>query len=73
MLHDENRVLPVSSLLKNYKGDIDDVCLTVPSIVNRTGVRDGARRADERRGARGAAEQRGHDQGCDPVVGILKH
>ena len=37
VLKDENRILPVSSLLTNYKG-IDDVCLSVPCIVNRTGV-----------------------------------
>ena len=37
LLHDENRVLPVSSLLRNYH-EIDDVCLSVPSIVNRGGV-----------------------------------
>ena len=37
ILHDENRILPVSSLLKDYQG-IDDVCLSVPSIVNRGGV-----------------------------------
>lgn len=37
LLHDENRVLPVSSLLTNYH-DMDDVCLSVPCIVNRTGV-----------------------------------
>jgi L-lactate dehydrogenase len=37
LLHDENRILPVSSLLKDYQG-IDDVCLSVPSIVNRGGV-----------------------------------
>ena len=37
LLHDENRVLPVSSLLKDFQG-IDDVCLSVPSIVNRGGV-----------------------------------
>jgi len=46
LLHDENRILPVSSLLTAYRpaaasGDdpaIDDVCLSVPSIVNRGGV-----------------------------------
>jgi L-lactate dehydrogenase len=49
ILKDENRVLPVSSLLNDYRplgeggdaatGDpIDDVCLSVPSIVNRGGV-----------------------------------
>jgi L-lactate dehydrogenase len=37
LLHDENRILPVSSLLANYQG-IDDVCLSVPCIVNRGGV-----------------------------------
>ncbi len=37
VLHDENRVLPVSSLLTNYQG-ISDVCLSVPCIVNRSGV-----------------------------------
>jgi L-lactate dehydrogenase len=37
VLHDENRVLPVSSLLTDYRG-ISDVCLSVPSIVNRSGV-----------------------------------
>ena len=38
LLHDENRILPVSSLLSDYAGGITDVCLSVPSIVNRTGV-----------------------------------
>lgn len=37
VLNDEQRVLPVSSRLEGYLG-IDDVCLSVPSIVNRTGV-----------------------------------
>ena len=37
ILHDENRVLPVSSLLSDYCG-INDVCLSVPCIVNRAGV-----------------------------------
>ena len=37
ILKDENRILPVSSLLSDYQG-IDDVCLSVPSIVNRQGV-----------------------------------
>jgi L-lactate dehydrogenase len=32
-------VLPVSSLLTNYRG-ISDVCLSVPSIVHRGGVED---------------------------------
>jgi len=37
ILHDEHRILPVSSLLTDYRG-IGDVCLSVPSIVNRRGV-----------------------------------
>jgi L-lactate dehydrogenase len=37
ILKDENRILPVSSLLTNYHG-IDDVCLSVPCIVNAGGV-----------------------------------
>lgn len=37
VLYDEQRVLPVSSRLDGYLG-ISDVCMSVPSIVNRTGV-----------------------------------
>src|SRR5687768_16782050 len=37
LLNDENRVLPVSSLLTDYR-DISDVCLSVPCIVNAKGV-----------------------------------
>jgi L-lactate dehydrogenase len=37
ILRDENRILPVSSLLSDYRG-ISDVCLSVPSIVNGRGV-----------------------------------
>jgi L-lactate dehydrogenase len=37
ILWDEGRVLPVSSLLIAY-GALDDVCLSVPAIVNRRGV-----------------------------------
>ncbi|HEX5748649.1 MAG TPA: L-lactate dehydrogenase [Archangium sp.] len=37
VLYDENRVLPVSSRLDGYLG-IGDVCMSVPSIVNRSGV-----------------------------------
>jgi L-lactate dehydrogenase len=37
VLHDESRVLSVSSLLHDYRG-ISDVCLSVPSIVNLRGV-----------------------------------
>ncbi|MET0402054.1 MAG: L-lactate dehydrogenase [Cystobacter sp.] len=37
LLHNEQRVLPVSSRLEGYLG-IQDVCMSVPSIVNRGGV-----------------------------------
>lgn len=37
ILNNENRVLPVSSLLAEYRG-ISGVCLSVPCIVNRHGV-----------------------------------
>ena len=37
LLHDENRILSISSLLMAYRG-IADVCLSVPCIVNRGGV-----------------------------------
>jgi L-lactate dehydrogenase len=37
IVNDENRVLPVCTLLDGYHG-IDDVCLSVPCIVNRNGV-----------------------------------
>lgn len=37
VLYDEHQVLPVSSLLTGYAG-MSDVCLSVPSVVGRTGV-----------------------------------
>jgi L-lactate dehydrogenase len=37
IVYDEHQVLPVSSLLTGYAG-IRDVCMSVPSVVNRTGV-----------------------------------
>jgi L-lactate dehydrogenase len=37
IIRDENAVLTVSRLLNNYHG-IDDVCLSVPSIVGRNGL-----------------------------------
>jgi L-lactate dehydrogenase len=37
VLYDEHQVLPVSSLLTGYAG-ISDVCLSVPSVISRTGV-----------------------------------
>ena len=37
VIKDEQRILPVSSLLDGYHG-ISDVCLSVPAIVGREGV-----------------------------------
>jgi L-lactate dehydrogenase len=37
VLYDEHQVLPVSSLVEGFLG-IRDVCLSVPSVVNRDGV-----------------------------------
>jgi L-lactate dehydrogenase len=37
ILKNENRVLPVSSMMNDYHG-ISEVCLSVPSIVNGRGV-----------------------------------
>ena len=40
VLRDESRILAVSSLLTSYRGDpeLDDVCLSVPSLVDASGV-----------------------------------
>jgi L-lactate dehydrogenase len=38
VLYDEHQVLPVGSLLTGYAGT-SDVCLSVPSVVSRAGVR----------------------------------
>ncbi len=37
ILRDENSVLPVSTLIDDYYG-INDVCLSIPCVVNRNGV-----------------------------------
>lgn len=37
VIRDENRVLPVSSLLQNIEG-VEEICLSLPSVVNRNGV-----------------------------------
>ena len=37
VVHDEKLVMPVSSMLDNYAG-ISDVCLSMPSVVDRSGV-----------------------------------
>lgn len=42
VLKDERRIMPVSSLLDDYYG-ISDVCLSVPSLVDRHGVTDNVR------------------------------
>lgn len=38
ILRDENSVLPVSTLINDYYG-INNVCLSIPSIINRDGVK----------------------------------
>ncbi|MGA1825148.1 MAG: L-lactate dehydrogenase [bacterium] len=37
ILRDENSILPVSTLINDYYG-ISDICLSIPSLVNRNGV-----------------------------------
>jgi len=39
VLSDQNEVLALSSYLNNYHG-VNDVCLSVPTIVNRSGIKD---------------------------------
>ena len=39
IIRDENAILTVSSLLRDYHG-VNDICLSVPTIVNRSGVRE---------------------------------
>jgi len=39
IIRDENAILTVSSLLQDYYG-VNDICLSVPTIVNRNGVRE---------------------------------
>lgn len=59
ILHNEGRVLPVSSLITNYRG-MHDVCLSVPRIVNRCGVEQPLpvpMTVDEEAGLRASANQ----------------
>jgi L-lactate dehydrogenase len=37
ILRDENSILPVSSFIKDYYG-VGDICLSIPSLVNKNGV-----------------------------------
>ena len=37
VLRDTNRILPVSSMLTDFHG-ISDVCMSVPTLLNRQGV-----------------------------------
>lgn len=39
IIRDENAILTVSSLVKDYFG-VNDVCISVPTIVNRDGIRE---------------------------------
>lgn len=58
VIKDEQRILPVSSLLQGYHG-ISDVCLSVPALVGREGVGERLEvpmSADELAGLRRSAE-----------------
>jgi L-lactate dehydrogenase len=58
VVHDENRILPVCSLLSDYRR-ISDVCLSVPSIVNGGGVETALEiplNANEEAGLKNSAE-----------------
>lgn len=39
ILNNENAILPVSSLIKDYLG-VNDLYLSLPAVINRTGVRE---------------------------------
>ena len=39
IIRDENAILTVSSLLQDYY-EVNDICLSVPTIINRSGVRE---------------------------------
>ena len=39
IIRDENAILTVSSLLHDYYG-VSDICLSVPTIVNRNGIKE---------------------------------
>jgi L-lactate dehydrogenase len=39
ILRNENSVLTVSTLLEDYFG-VNDICLSVPTIVNRKGIKE---------------------------------
>ncbi|MGA8300401.1 MAG: L-lactate dehydrogenase [Terriglobales bacterium] len=39
LLRDQNTVFSISTLIRDYRG-IDDVCLSLPAILNRSGVRN---------------------------------
>ncbi len=59
VFHDEGRVLPVSSMIQDYRG-ISDVCLSVPAIVDRCGVESVIplpMTAQEEAGLKGSAER----------------
>jgi L-lactate dehydrogenase len=59
ILHNEGRVLPVSSWINGYRG-LSDVCLSMPRIVNRAGVEQPLplpMTVDEEAGLRASAER----------------
>lgn len=58
LLRDQNTVFSISTLIENYSG-IGDVCLSLPAIVNRNGVRNVLHlelNADERKKLRNSAD-----------------
>jgi L-lactate dehydrogenase len=42
IIRDENSILTVSSLIRDYYG-VSDVCISIPTIVNRNGIREALR------------------------------
>ena len=65
LLRDENSVLPISTLIKDYYG-IDNVCLSIPSILNKKGVEKILRMKLSQ------GEQKQLQHSADTLKGIIK-
>jgi L-lactate dehydrogenase len=65
VMHNENRVLPVSSLLSDYREGMNGVCMSVPCIVNRQGI-DAALKVPLN-----AAEEAGLRSSAQTIIGAL--
>jgi len=65
VLRDENSVLPVSTLISDYY-EIDDVCLSIPSMVNKKGVEKFLKQELS------PAEQEGLRRSADTLKDIIK-